>query len=1062
MPKSAQDLINQYREVLNPNKNQVEYRRLPDSRKVNENLPDQLTRLSQSLAVAVQNVNIPGDFRARLTDQQQALETLTSQIISDQPDMNEIENALNTLGGLGDLLAEPYGPDGRTLYDDVVSTNQSIGQDRLDGNLNALSSDLHLGIDTQRLHDHQPMVHEVWENEAFSTGWNLRTLNAFQSFVPNNSDEDRYTEYLADDDGALFAEEFDQADYGVNGLNTTNPRSIHFEGQYSADSVQARDKITSREKVAEALDVQRSMSRTLSREQSRRSDERTKRYYGDLAYVTNPDNGNYMEAAFRTPYTTSLINMIRTLAKPDKTSSAEQKMDLGLPLYEASYDLFHSAMEEIRVQYNRQRLEKQPGGWTQEKENEYLRDLKAAHEQTIRNFDNFAQFDGLTDGSIQKHFREKDLSQTVAKNLEGEKRYKDVTIGELRGEVQAMNNGWSSNELSVLGMIGAMEASAKVYGKLGTPQQAAEVSAFRDDLEKLKQECFHTKVTTTESKRLIANRVKQFMDSHQRTELQREIMSPVKHMKGAFDKAHSEITTAAAKELHNPINPDMLRDTDPAAYLRDLEQKAVRSGNFSVYAAEVADMFAGKDNLPQDQQQALDQYWGTIQQKAETDPGFIRNFADAMAQNQVKAGAALEQAKQEMAGAIRDGREPVDPMLGDVRHIPEAARLIAGQKLESSEMARQLSSAKNMTARMDGLFAAAPLANYAEYVTNAEKAYANDRTDGLSAQEKNLYLNLSKEEPGQGLQQFGVQQTKDPQTGAYTVTQAPTKQQVLNELQSVSAAIGTGMADGNDYRFKMRGLHTQVSSQNGLLQRLETLQANRPTGKYVDEQFVDVQTNRPLKRSNANSGAFMNMVDALKKVNDLSEANSTPLQVSQALENLDKAAEAYQQKIAAQGIFGAWTGKGQQRLEMAGELREFVRQQRSQFNVYANGTALAPNEKIGEQYTKINIAIDELNREIQVQNQAQQNQNQVNNVPVNNAQQPAGEQPNAEEVKAPAQPKKGGVKEFATLDDFMQSLNTKQRPHLEEPAAKGQQRQRSSSIHRKQPENKPDMNPSLP
>ena len=90
MPKSAQDLINQYREVLNPNKNQVVYRRLPDSNKVNENLPDQLTRLSQSLAVAVQNVNIPGDFRARLADQQQALETLTSQIISDQPDMNEI------------------------------------------------------------------------------------------------------------------------------------------------------------------------------------------------------------------------------------------------------------------------------------------------------------------------------------------------------------------------------------------------------------------------------------------------------------------------------------------------------------------------------------------------------------------------------------------------------------------------------------------------------------------------------------------------------------------------------------------------------------------------------------------------------------------------------------------------------------------------------------------------------------------------------------------------------------------------------------------------------------
>ena len=1060
MPKSAQDLINQYREVLNPNKNQVEYRRLPDSKKVNENLPDQLTRLSQSLVVALQNVNIPGDFRARLADQQQALETLTSQIVSDQPDMNEIENALNTLGGLGDLLAESHGPDGRTVYDDVVSTNQSmgLGQDRLDDNLNVLSTNLHLGIDTQRLHDHQPMVHEVWENEAISTGWSLRKFYNYQEMIPNNPNSQSYQNFMSDDNN--YIGEFDQADYGLNGMKVGG--EVSFVGQFDSDTATGEVKMASREKVAEGRNLQRAMSRDLLREQNRRSDERTKRYYGDLAYLTNPDNGNYMEAAYRTPYVTSLMNMSRTVAQPSATGSVMQKMDLGVPLYEASYDLFHSATEEVRVQYNRQRLEKQPGGWTQEKENEYLRDLKAAHENVIRNFDNFAQFDGRTDGSLTRHFLDIDLNQTVAKRLSGAHRYKDATVGELRGEVQAMNNGWSSNELPVLGMIGAIDASLKVYEKFGSPQQAAGVMAFRDDLEKLKEECFHTKVTTAESKRLIANRVKQFMDSHQENELQQEIMTPVKEMMGAFNKAHSEITTAAAKELHDPINLDVLKDTDPAAYLRDLEQKAVRSGNFSVYAAEVADMFAGKDNLPQDQQQALDQYWGTIQQKAETDPGFIRNFADAMAQNQVKAGAALEQAKQEMAGAIRDGREPVDPMLGDVRHIPEAARLIAGQKLESSEMARQFSSAKNMTARMDGLFAAAPLANYAEYVTNAEKVYANDPTDGLSAQEKNMYLNLSKEEPGEGLKAFGVQQTKDPQTGAYTVTQAPTKQQVLNELQSVSAAIGTGMADGNDYRFKLRGLHTQVSSQNGLLQRLETLQANRPTGKYVDEQFVDVQTNRPLKRSNANSGAFMNMVDALKKVNDLSEANSTPLQVSQALENLDKAAEAYQQKIAAQGIFGAWTGKGQQRLEMAGELREFVRQQRSQFNVYANGTALAPNEKIGEQYTKINLAIDDLNREIQVQNQAQQNQNQVNNVPVNNAQQPAGEQPNAEEVKAPAQPKKGGVKEFATLDDFMQSLNTKQRPHLEEPAAKGQQRQRSSSIHRKQPENKPDMNPNLP
>lgn len=1017
MPKRAQDLINQYKERQQPIRNGQEFNFRPLSGKVSETLLFGISTLSQRLNLTSQNANIPGDIRDRLTNQHVALDNLATALLSDEPDVNAVQGALDTLEGLGDLLSEQIG-NNRTIYDEMVSSDLmgTGSQAQLDANINAVSSDLLLGIDTDRLHNHKPMVHEVWENEAIRAGWTLSELNQHLKFLPNENVFYDIYEYATDDDN--LNKTLTQADYGMNGLDARNRDNVHFGGQCSLDSAEARHKVAS-QKIDKFLDKQREVSRNFAQEQSRRSDERTKRYYGDLAYISNPDNGNYMQAAFNTPYVTSLMSMTRTLAKPNAASSAEQKMDLGVPLYEASYDLMHSAAEEVRVQYNRQRLEKQPGGWTQEKENTYLSELKAVHEQTIRNFDNFARFSGRTDGSIQKQFQENDLNQTAAKNLDHEKRYKDAVIGELRGEVRAINNGWASNELAVLGMVGAMEANLKVYGKFGKSQNADEIQAFQKDFAKLKEECFHTKPATAAAKMQIADKVKRFMDSHRQTELQREIMRPVTQMEGAFDKANSVITAAAEKEFRMAVNPEALKGEDPVAYLKDLQQKAERSGNFSVYAAEVADVFAGMNKLPQEKQTALNNYWSGLEGKEGIDNEFVWNFSRAMAQNQVKAGAALEQAKQEMANEIRDGRETVDDALGDVKHIPEAARMIAGQKLENSEMARQFENAKKMSAKMDRLFAGM-MDNYGEYLEHAEKEYANDPTDGLTSQEKEVYLNRSKEAP-ESLQKYGVEQVKDPATGVYTVTQVPTKERVYNELKSISDAIGDGMnLRGNDYRSKLRELEHR---SGGLLTRLETLQGNRPTGIYNDRgQFVDAQTKRPIKRSDANSGAFMNMVDALKKVNELKVGTNSPLEINQALGDLDKAAEAYQRKIDSQ-LFGGLSPNGRERVNLARELRQFARQQREQLNVYENSRQMNPNEKVGAQATKINAVMDNL-------------QTAIN--------------------------RRKAIHDYNSFDEFIQ----KKAPHLklEDQQENVPHRRRSNSFHRENGmvQNPPQHNPLQP
>ena len=1019
----------------------------------------ELTNLSRLEGLLMSTPSFPDTSEGRIATeaflkQQNALKDLINAITRQNP--ADAEEPLNQLSELHTVMAMPAG-NGKTVFETIGEQLTQETRQLYPGILQAVARDLSLDLNVSQIQKGQefhegPDLKHAWEDARFDTRYRYQADENMMAFLPNG--------------GEMFGDMSSLAIHNDTKVSNIDPPFAEYDsvkdvvaGAYREQSSEGKFAMETPEQANTLRTHEERLSRELKRQGERREDEKIKRLYDDLSYIADPNNGNLSQAFLTSPYLFRIFSPFNQLVDPNVASSEIAKMDLGVPLYNATYDFMHAVTDELRTEFNRQRMEAE-GPWTQEKEDRYLRELKDKHTEVVRRFDNLNAFSDTSDGRVKKHFSNT-LTELFGRNSVGDRQIQMHT-GMIRGELQAINNGWGSKELSILGMVGSMEQNLRAYENSANDPKNDHYREFKNDLLKLKNECFHTKVTTAQAKKEIADKVRTFIDTHDTAEAMR-IMAGVELSRKGFDDACREVNIAAKRERLADYSAAKWKSEDPEAYLRDLEQKAVRSGNFSVYAAEVADVFAGKDRLPQDQQQALDQYWNTIQAKVETDHDFIRNFADAMAQNQVKAGAALEQAKQEMAGAIRDGREQVDPALSDVRHIPEAARLIAGQKLENSEMARQFGNAKNMTERMKGLFVGNPLANYDRYVENAEKVYANDPTDGLSIQEKVMYLELSKEEPGQGLEKYGVQQVKDPNTGAYTVTQAPTKQQVRDELNRISDAIGNGKEDQNisDYRNNLKDLQSMNHGTGDLLNRLERLQANRPTGKYVNGQFVDAETNQPLKRSDANSGAFMNMVEALKEVNALSVADNTPLQVTQALEKLDEAAEAYQQKIASQGIFGAWTSKGQQRLEMAGELREFVRQQRDKFDVYSNSEHLAPNEKIGSQAAKISVAIYDLNVAIQAeQNQARQNQannaQPVNQNVANNAQ-PVN-QNNAQQHAAPEQ-KRPGVREFATLDDFMQSLNTKQRPQLEEPAKKEQQRQRSSSIHQRQTGNqKQEMN----
>ena len=216
------------------------------------------------------------------------------------------------------------------------------------------------------------------------------------------------------------------------------------------------------------------------------------------AEAADPRAGNIVEAEFHAPYL-YVLNMESGSAP--KIESKEFKEIVRVlehgddgkspAIYDDYMTIMSAGAKETKVQFHRQKME--AGGWNAEKEQTYLQELRAVHQKTVDAYDRLwqvddrGQYDSVLNNKLD-HMIGKDPSNTRDMNC---------AIGCMRGEMRAIDLGYDSRHLYVLGQIGMQEQILKkksvewekrleTDAKLekGYEEQLAKCTAGTKDFEK--------------------------------------------------------------------------------------------------------------------------------------------------------------------------------------------------------------------------------------------------------------------------------------------------------------------------------------------------------------------------------------------------------------------------------------------------------------------------------------------------------------------------------------------------------------------------------------------------
>ncbi len=158
---------------------------------------------------------------------------------------------------------------------------------------------------------------------------------------------------------------------GMNGLDVSSIGQINFlcteEGLQNMEQV-----------VGDLVDALREKAKQTE-------DPAMKRYYSGFADIGDPTKGNYTQALLTSPYLAHFVPTIGSGPSVSDFTPEDLKEGLGEDLYQALFRSYDSYTNEFRVEYHRQALEK---NWSKEAEQQYLKELYAAHEECLRSFDN--------------------------------------------------------------------------------------------------------------------------------------------------------------------------------------------------------------------------------------------------------------------------------------------------------------------------------------------------------------------------------------------------------------------------------------------------------------------------------------------------------------------------------------------------------------------------------------------------------------------------------------------------------------------------------------------------
>ncbi|SEG24787.1 hypothetical protein SAMN04487934_11220 [Eubacterium ruminantium] len=180
--------------------------------------------------------------------------------------------------------------------------------------------------------------------------------------------------------------------------------------------------------------------------------------YDFYAHETTTD-GNIMEARFESQY---LSNLNQFAGAPDLTKdhneikkNLQQETDpeTGEPtgLYEPLMEYYKGYIELEKMEFTRQKNNK--NGWNAKNERAFLAELRDKQQKVVDAFDKLY---AIEDNCQYDKYLNNELGHITGKHENRRSAFETVNV--LRWQIKAIENGWSQDELTLLGAIGYIEA----------------------------------------------------------------------------------------------------------------------------------------------------------------------------------------------------------------------------------------------------------------------------------------------------------------------------------------------------------------------------------------------------------------------------------------------------------------------------------------------------------------------------------------------------------------------------------------------------------------------------
>ncbi|MCR5635012.1 MAG: hypothetical protein K6F90_06830 [Lachnospiraceae bacterium] len=724
---------------------------------------------------------------------------------------------------------------------------------------------------------------KIWENPGFAYASVFKRLPAlYFTMLKDEKKESKYTERtrslnesitIANDDDIKDYHNYDPESKKIYNIKKT----LEYQAKYSEEN---------REKAQKFLNDLRNEHQALYKKEK---EPYTKRMYADIINLMSQGVENYSAVIGENPDLEALISLnAGTISLDGKKFPVEEAKENMGSVFNDSLDMVHYGMEEFMIESERintvKRLKNEGKEWGPEEEKIYTDRLKDNHAAFLRAFDSLDRYHGDTE-KINK-YRENPLEHDLGRGKENQRDIRRQA-GKLRGELQALNMGWNSGDMAVLGYIGRIGASIEKNQMDNIKEGADELKNAARDFRELKDKFWNKRIETNADKKEASDALMSFIEKHKECKAVKQGID----FRDDLDKAILNVSREAIKTKSADRDFRELKEKDPVGYLRKLEQ----DGDIKKLARGISEIYGNLRMLRYENDKELtekiDDYIEEVIEYKNGEPVKGREFMKDLYREIVlctaEQGQMIGEIANELAKDIRNGNSPYSDMLGDIGKDYAGSNYIADAIVSKTEK----------TAAYGGAIDIIRMINMRDdvYYEDAQKIiedYLSTKADQYTREQKLELIERNRHIEGLTKKKYGVEVGFD------------------GDIR---------IPDEKDFKDKTKNrIERSFKDISGYKDQFEAIV------QTAKEKLSELETLKAYKKKNTTE--FTNMYKALKNVAELT-GSTNPADIEKSLEDLGKASDAYVKAKLVDSRFAGRHGNGALRVSFANGMSDFAKKQ---------------------------------------------------------------------------------------------------------------------------------------